>query len=64
MIGREGITQLPQWMSILSMEVSIYHKVASSNTFRLEAHVGSFRLLINGIFGPYVLLPFDKKLSF
>ena len=39
-----------------------YRKVASSNTFRLEAHAGFFRLLMKGIFDPYVLWPFDKKL--
>ena len=42
----------------------IYRKIASSNTSRLEAHVGFFRLLMKGIFGPYVLWPFDKKLIF
>ena len=31
---------------------------------RLEAHEGFFRLLMKGIFGPYVLWPFDKKLIF
>ena len=36
----------------------------SSNISRLEAHVGFFRLLMNGGFGPYVLWPFDKKLIF
>ena len=42
-----------------------YHKIASSSTSRLEAHVGSFRLLMKGIFGPYVLyVPFDKNLIF
>ena len=30
----------------------IYRKIASSNTSRLEAHVGYFRLLMKGIFGP------------
>ena len=39
-----------------------YCKVASSNTSRLEAHAGFFRLLMKGIFDPYVLWPFDKKL--
>ena len=34
----------------------------SSNTSRLEAHAGFFRLLMKGIFVPYVLRPFDKKL--
>ena len=32
------------------------------NTSHLEAHTGFFRLLIKGIFNPYVLWPFDKKL--
>ena len=30
-------------------------KVASSNTSRLEAHAGFTRLLMKGIFKPYVL---------
>ena len=29
-------------------------KVASSNTSRLEAHAGFFRLLVKGVFDPYV----------
>ena len=41
-----------------------YRKIASSNTSRLEAHEGFFRLLMKGIFGSYVLWPFDKKLIF
>ena len=32
-----------------------YCKVASFNTSRLEAHAGFFRLLMKGIFDPYVL---------
>ena len=32
-----------------------YCKIASSNTSRLEAHVGFFRLLMKEIFSPYVL---------
>ena len=35
----------------------VYRKVASSNTSRLEAHAGFFRLLMRGIFDPC-----DKKL--
>ena len=35
-----------------------YHKVASSNKSRLEAHAGFFRLLMKGIFDVYVLWPF------
>ena len=50
------------WKKIFS--VSHYCKIASSNTSRLEAHAGFFRLLMNWIFGPYVLWPFDKKLIF
>ena len=34
---------------------NIYRKVASSNTSRLEAHDGFFRLFVKGIFDPYVL---------
>ena len=34
---------------------SKYRKVASSNMPRLEAHDGFFRLLMKGIFDPYVL---------
>ena len=41
-----------------------YRKIASSNTSRLEAHAGFFRLLMKGIFDPNVLSPFDKKLIF
>ena len=32
-----------------------YRKVASSNTSRLEAHAAFCRLLMKGIFEPYVL---------
>ena len=32
-----------------------YRKVRSSNTSCLEAHAGFFRLLMKGIFDPYVL---------
>ena len=32
-----------------------YRKIASSNTSRLEAHAGFFRLFMKGVFGPYVL---------
>ena len=34
--------------------ISTYRKIASSNTSCLEAHAGFFRLLMKGIFGPYV----------
>ena len=39
----------------------MYRKVASSNLSRLETHAGFFRLLMKGIFDPYVLGPFDEK---
>ena len=48
--------------AIIFMRLSTYHKVSSSNTSRLDAHAGFFRLLMKGIFGPYVLWSFDKKL--
>ena len=32
-----------------------YDKIANSNTSCFEAHVGFFRLLMKGFFGPYVL---------
>ena len=41
------------------MSKTRYRKVASSNMFRLEAHGGFFRLLMKGIFHPYV-----QKLDF
>ena len=37
-----------------------YRKVASSNKSRLEAHDGFFRLLMKGIFDPYVL-PYSRE---
>ena len=40
----------------------IYRKVARSNTSRLEAHAGFFRLIMKGTFDPFVLWPFDKNL--
>ena len=43
-------------------EKNIYRKITSSNTSHLEAHAGFFRLLKKGIFNPYVLWLFDKKL--
>ena len=43
---------------------SHYPIVSSSKTSRLEARAGFFRLLLKGIFDPYVLWPFDKKLIF
>ena len=43
---------------------TVYRKVTSSNTSCLEAHAGLFRLLMKGIFDPYVLGPYDKKLIF
>ena len=35
--------------------VNIYRKVATCDTSRLEAQAGFFRLLMKGIFDPYVL---------
>ena len=55
---------MPQWLLALLIFWPTYRKVASSNTSRLEAHAGFFRLLMKGIFDPYVLWPFDKKVIF
>ena len=41
---------------VLVFRPNTYHKVASSNTSRLEVHAGFFRLLMKGIFDPYDLL--------
>jgi hypothetical protein len=41
--------------NILKLPNCSYCKVASSNTSRLEAHEGFFRLLMKGIFYPYLL---------
>ena len=38
-----------------SFNSNSYRNVASSNTSCLEAHAGFFRLLMKGIFDPYVL---------
>ena len=38
-----------------AQSIFMYSKVASSNTSHLEAHAGFFRLLMKGIFDPYVL---------
>ena len=53
-----------QPMRLKKITLYNYSKVASSNTSHLEAHAGFFRLFMKGIFDPYVLRPFDKKLSF
>ena len=39
----------------IGKSIITYHKIASTNKSRLEAQVGFFRLLVKGIFGPYVL---------
>ena len=44
--------------------INIYRIVASRSTSRLVTCLGLFRLLMKGIFGPYVLWPMDKKLIF
>ena len=39
----------------LRFQIGTYCKVTSSNTSRLEAHAAFFKLLMKGIFDPYVL---------
>ena len=54
---------LTNWIEIWKiLEEFQYRKVTSSNTSRLEAPAGFFRLLMKEILDPYVLWPFDKKL--
>ena len=50
-------TEIKDEISLLNhfFQGYVYRKVASSNTSRLEAHAGFFRLLMKGIFDPYVL---------
>ena len=48
----------------LQSSIYRYRKVVSSNTSCLEAHADFFRLLMKGIFDPYVLQPFDEKYIF
>ena len=45
---------------VMLLKKIAYCKVASSNTSCLMAHAGFFRLLIKGIFYPYLLWPFEK----
>ena len=42
--------------NVLAKGANNYRYVASSNMSRLEAHAGFFRLLLKGIFAPYVPL--------
>ena len=42
------LKQVPLWYTNVKNYTN--HKVASSNTSRLEAHAGFFRLLMKGIF--------------
>ena len=46
-----------QWVQIFSEGVFFFitRRIASSNTYRLEAHAGFFRLLMKGMFDPYAL---------
>ena len=53
-------SSLTNILQVVEFHVLTYCKVLNSNTSRLEAHAGFFRLLMKGIFDPYV--PFDKKL--
>ena len=47
--------QVFYWSQQTSGLDSMYRKVASSNTSRLEAHAGLFRLLMKGISYPHVM---------
>ena len=60
-------TDLEHTISIFQLFLvfgSVYRIVASRSTSQLVTCLGLFRLLMKGIFGPYVLWPLDKKLIF
>ena len=42
-------------VKFVTKNIFLYRKIASSNTSCSEAHAGFFRLLMKGIFYPYVL---------
>ena len=52
------------WKKTCLSDFDNYRIVASTSPSRIEAHAGLFRSLMKGIFDPYVLWPFDKKLIF
>ena len=54
----KGVLGVPISQSHLMTAYLLYRKVTSSNTSRLEAHASFFRLLMKGIFDPYVY--FDR----
>ena len=56
-----GLKEACLYIYFVFMTQDIYPKVGSSNTSRLEGHSGFFRLLMKGIFNPYVLWPFAKN---
>ena len=51
-------------LSCCKIDYINHRKLANSNTSYLEAHAGFSRFLMLGIFDPYVLWPFEKKLIF
>ena len=51
--AKKQLTKVSFWQKVAF--TLIYRKVASSNTSRLEAHAGFFRLHMKVIFDPYVL---------
>ena len=59
LINNDRLTQSSDIFVLYFRQVHVvcyaHRKVASSNTSRLEAHAGFFRLLMKGIFDPYVL---------
>ena len=59
LINNDRLTQSSDIFVLYFRQVHVvcytHRKFASSNTSRLEAHAGFFRLLMKGIFNPYVL---------
>ena len=63
-VSRNAISYFTQWgqKCFWYRRKIIYCQIASSNTSRLEADAGLFRLVMKGTFSSYILWPFDKKL--
>ena len=53
---------LQKGFGLVAMRKKCIRIVASTSPSRIETHAGLFRLLLKGIFDPYALWPFDKKL--
>ena len=57
LLGGASVEYFSCFLSSCQLGLTLnYCKIASSNTFRLEAHIGFFRLVMKGILRPYDLM--------